>query len=515
MNANLLTDNVFGILTPDQQHRRLSLPGLLAALARGEVESLTGVQRHQIDAFHIFLCYLSAAALECADQPDPPQEEDRWKQSLRLLSDYADDCAWTLAVDGPGKPAFMQPPIPSNDLAGYKPKAATPDELDVLQTAKNHDLKASRLTHASPEDWALALISSQTMSGFLGQGNYGISRMNGGFGVRVCVGVNRTLQPSERWREDLARLNAQRTHLTQPPWPFRDDGHLLLWTLPWDGQTSIGLETLHPYFIEICRLVRLVSKPTGIAALGKPTKAARIAGGKELAGNVGDGWTPIHRKKGSALTPSARGFHPDMLRDLIITQTEYLLAPMQELPSGDGAAIFHASALVRGQGTTDGFHEVNIPIDSKAKRLLLLGGEPADHLGRRSEWAIDAARNLRSRVLRPALFTLLEGGPEGWPDTNRREAGQWTAVWLGEYDEGWADAYFPWLWSSIEVNSEPDARADWVARLSQLAENILEHAFGAAPQRTGRRYRAQVRASGLFRGALYKHFQEEMAHGRH
>mgnify|MGYP005843880533 CR=1 FL=1 len=513
MNANLLTDNVFGTLTPAGEHRRLSLPALLAGLGRGDVESLTGAQRHQVDAVHIFLCYLAAAALDRAGSSDPLQNENFWRQALRRLSATDDDCAWTLVVEDAGKPAFMQPPSHDGNLTAYKPKATTPDQLDVLQTAKNHDLKSARLAGADMEAWTLALVSMQTMSGFLGQGNYGISRMNGGFGARVCVAVNRDSAPAIRWREDVARLETRTKELTRSPWPYRADGQILLWTLPWDGKASIGLDKLHPHYLEVCRPIRLTRSAAGLLAIAKPTKAARIAGGKELLGNISDAWTPINRKAGSALTPSARGFHPGMLRDLIITQREYSPAPMQLLPPGPGSAVFHASALVRGQGTTDGFHEKNIPIDANVKRVLLLGGEEADRLGRLSEWAIEAADRLRGRVLRPALFALFEGGPEGWPDTNRREAGQWASAWLGDYDQRWADSYFPWLWSVIEVDDET-ARADWVAQLRRLAEGILDNALEAAPQRTGRRYRGRVRAGGLFHGALRKHFQEELTHGR-
>jgi CRISPR system Cascade subunit CasA len=51
------------------------------------------------------------------------------------------------------------------------------------------------MTVATPEHWFYALLTLQTMQGFLGAGNYGISRMNGGFASRPSVG----LAPSDRW----------------------------------------------------------------------------------------------------------------------------------------------------------------------------------------------------------------------------------------------------------------------------------------------------------------------------
>ncbi len=511
MNANLLLDDVFGIQLPSGERRSLSLPALLQALGRGEVESFTGAQRHQVDAFHTFLCYLAGAVLDQEENSDPVQDEAFWLAGLRRLTNRDDDDAWTLVVDDPTRPAFMQPPVPgAKEFGTYKPKAATPDELDVLQTAKNHDLKGARLSGATVEAWALALISMQTMSGFLGQGNYGICRMNGGFASRPCVASYTDLQPARRWQEDMARLMARLATLLQPPWLFRRDGHTLLWLTPWDGTTGLGLDTLHPFFVEVCRLARLVPVGESLVALGKPSRAARITTSKETAGNVGDPWTPLKRKDQAAFTASGRGFHPELLRDLIITQESYQPAAMQELPPAAGPAWFHASVLVRGQGTTDGYHEAHIYIAPKAKKLLLQHGEARDRLGKLSDWALTRARDVRSKALRPALFALVEGGPEQWPDTSRREAGHWVDSWLAPYDQHWASGYFPWLWRTIDQSDEA-ARAEWLGELQALAMRVLEDALQAAPQRTGRRYRGKVRATGLFHGAFRRHFNEEMS----
>lgn len=510
MNANLLLDPVFGIELPSGERRSLSLPALLAALGRGDVESLTGVQRHQADAFHIFLCYLAGAVLDQTGESDPIQSERFWLDGIRRLTGREDDDAWTLVVDDPTRPAFMQPPVPSSgDFGTYKPKAATPDELDVLQTAKNHDLKGARLTEATPEAWSLALLSMQTMSGFLGKGNYGVCRMNGGFASRPCVASNTSVQPSPRWQEDVSRLMARLDDHLRPPWVFHRNGHPLLWLIPWDGATGLGLDTLHPFFIEICRLVRLIPAGQNIRALGKPASATRITVSKETAGNVGDPWIPLKRQGQAALTASARGFHPELLRDLIITQEHYQPGEMQALHADNGSAWFHASVLVRGQGTTDGYHEARIYIAPKAKSLLLQGGKPSERIGELSDWALTRARDVRGKALRPALFTLVEGGPEGWPDTGRREAGKWVDSWLAHYDRNWANGYFPWLWQTIDQTTEL-ARAEWLSELHKLALRVLEDTLQSAPQRTGRRYRGKVRASGLFHSAFHKHFKEEM-----
>lgn len=510
MNANLLTDEVFGAELTDGDRRRLSLPALLAGLAAGSVTTLTGPQHHQRDAAHMFLCYLAAAVLDQAGRDTPQGDEAFWRDGLRQITARDDDHAWTLVVDDFTAPAFMQPPIPDQkSAASFKFRAHTPDELDVLQTAKNHDLKRARATSASAEAWALTLLSAQTASGFLGRGNYGVSRMNGGFGCRVCVATMTELGASPRWRQDVQRLLSGIDRLLRPARPYRRDGVCLLWLPPWDGKTGLGMSELHPFFIEICRRYRLTNTADGIVAVASPADAARIIVPDEVRGDMGDAWTPIRRADRAALTVSGQGFTPERLRDLVLTHQDYEPAPMQALAGEGTSAWFHASVLVRGQGTTDGYHEARIYIPAKAKRLLLAGGAERDRLATISEWALDRARDVRARALRPALFALLEGGPDGWPDTKRREMTAWVDTWTHRYDAFWSEGYFPWLWSAVDA-ADSAARTQWLRRLTERAQAVIDTALDAAPRRSGRRYRARVRARGLFDNAIHRHFAEEL-----
>ena len=137
----------------------------------------------------------------------PDVLKDFWREGIRALTEAegcADDGAWTLVVEDWSRPAFMQSPAP--DARAYSPKALTPDVLDLLPTAKNHDLKSSRLAAFEPEDWVFALISLQTMSGVFGSGNYGVARMNGGYGSRAVAGLTTALGPGGRFLEDVRRL---------------------------------------------------------------------------------------------------------------------------------------------------------------------------------------------------------------------------------------------------------------------------------------------------------------------
>ena len=107
---------------------------------------------------------------------EPPDAAGGWLRIIRTLTEsaYPDDEPWQLVVDDITKPAFMQPPASSKERENdYKNQVSTPDELDMLVTSKNHDLKSEVATQAGVDDWIFALITLQTMEGFSGQGNYG------------------------------------------------------------------------------------------------------------------------------------------------------------------------------------------------------------------------------------------------------------------------------------------------------------------------------------------------------
>ena len=153
----------------------LTLPGVLAWLARDAVAGFPALRAHQRHAWHSFLVLLAANALHRASLAEPPDSEDAWCDLLRRLTpDDADD-AWCL-VSPPDRPALLQPPILSGRLADLTKEIATPDCLDMLVTAKNHDLKQAVMATSQADDWLFALLTLQTMEGFLGAGNYGISR---------------------------------------------------------------------------------------------------------------------------------------------------------------------------------------------------------------------------------------------------------------------------------------------------------------------------------------------------
>lgn len=509
---NLLLDPLFRVHLREQTIRA-SLPELLAFLGEDQVDSLPGLQRHQEDAFHIFLCYLAGAVLDRQGQQTPKQSTEFWLEGIRALT-QAEGCenddAWTLVVEDPTRPAFLQAPAPSLAVftKDYKPKATTPDALDVLQTAKNHDVKAARGNRLEDEAWCYALLTLQSQIGFLGAGNQGVARMNGGFGSRPCVTWQQHRRPGARLLRDIPVLLSHRKMLLEEPYPYLADGKILLWIPPWDGQTSLSLAALDPFFLEIARRIRLVTAGTGCQALAATASATRISA-KEQKGNLGDPWIPINTKTGGALTVPATGLTPDLLRNLLFNDGGFTPAAMQEAPTGKGTGWFSAAVLVRGQGTTDGFHEAAVRVPEKIRPVLFGKGPTRDRLAGLSKKGLETASAIQYKVLRPALFALMEGGPDSiHPD--KTEISNWVDKAAGAYSRDWNPLYFDWLWSTLEQPDDIAALKPWFEQLRKLAEATLEQAFERVPLRSGRNYRGKTRARGMFYGSLHKHFNNYM-----
>ncbi len=506
---NLLTEPIFRAQT-DQGLQTLSLPALLAALGRCEITSLTGLQRHQEDPFHIFLCYLAAAVLDRQGAKDPIQSEAFWREGIRQLTGREDDAAWTLLVEDVTQPAFMQPAMPSaSDARQLKLNATTPDELDILPTAKNHDIKTARANQAQADEWCYALVSLQTMAGFFGRGNYGIARMNGGFASRPCVELQHNRSAGGRWRRGAKKLLELRPELLDSSWRYQAGGALLLWQLPWDGSSSLDLKSLDPFFIEIARIIRLKSENGTLLALARPSNAARIQAKQQL-GVMGDPWIPLNngKKDLTALTVPASGLTPELLQKLIFAEGIKPAAMQKPTPDEIGKPVWlYVSVLVRGQGTTDGFHSIHLPIPAQAGITLFGGGQQRERLGRLSKEGLNDAKNMQNKVLKVALFSLLEAGPEK-VNFDKREVSAWVTQSAREFTEAWSRDYFDWLWRTLDHEDEDQARLEWLNALKEKASQVLDHAIDRLPERQGRRYRAQVKARGLFYGSLYKHFPE-------
>ena len=202
---------------------------------------------------------------------------------------------------------------------------------------------------AEPEDWLFALVTLQTMEGFLGAGNYGISRMNGGFANRPALGITPTGGPGAHLRRDMMRLLELHDSLAQRGGYAQAGGIALIWLLPWDGKSQLNRDQLDPFYIEICRRVRFVEQAGHIVAYQGGSAASRVA---SIPGGITyDPWAPLVADKGGApkvFTPDSNGFGYRRMVQLMTLESNYE-APLQMPTARDGSAGV-VSSVCRSSG---------------------------------------------------------------------------------------------------------------------------------------------------------------------
>ena len=504
---NLLTDAVLTIRDNAGNVTKVSLPSLYAALAADRVDDMQAFRPHQRQPMHAFLAQVGALALHKAGSEEPPGGSEEWAALLRgLTPGFPGDEPWSLVVADLSRPAFLQPPVPEGTLDALKESEPTPDALDMLVTSKNHDVKAQRLLNATPEHWLAALLTLQTMEGFLGAGNYGISRMNGGFASRPMVSLAPEGGMGARVMRDIRRLVARRDAPENEGYD-KASGRALLWLEPWDGVSALAPDRLDPWYVEICRRIRVTHQNGRIVARRAGSKASRIASPKERNGVTGDPWAPINlksEKKGEKkpLTLDGSGFNYKRVTDLM-DKSAFEPSPLQLWRQDDGVKGLQLvmTGLARGQGGTDGFHERRVPIPSSAASLFGKEGDPLANLARKR---VEDAGTIRRSVLRTALFILFQNAPE---DLNLRHAPSETKAepFLAAFDRRVDRLFFELLCEEFEAPPEgrEAARDNWLNTLRSLARETLTEAEASAPLSGLRRYStisaAQEALEGMFR----------------
>ncbi len=490
---SLLDEAVIGVEGREGDRTRVTLPALLARLSRGEDTELTAIQAHQQHAWHAFTVQLAAIALARANETlEAAKDEPAWRALLVAAAegDASGPEAFALVVNDLAKPAFMQAPVPEGSLAPLKNEHERPSsELEVLITSKNHDVKINRLAQPSVEHWVFALVTLQTMQGFLGAGNYGIARMNGGFASRPCVSFAPETRASARFVRDVGLLLEAREELLARG--FAGKGGLgLVWCAAWDGSSSLSLAKLDPFFIEICRRVRLVAPAGKLVAHRGSSKVARIDG-SQLTGNTGDAWTPVSRKDGKALTVSESGFTYERVQDLMFGDWA---PPVAADPDKGAGRYWVGQVLVRGQGKTGGYHERWVPVPGKARGFLAKPDARAT-LGKRAQEWVSFAKVARLNILKPALLNLLQGGPEKLKfDDDRAEP------FLAHLNQAIDGVFFPMLFQ-LAAQEPEQANLTFARELLDLARAELERATTGVPMSSARRHRAISYAYRSFWGA--------------
>lgn len=490
---SLLDEPLLGVETRSGDRRGASLPEVLALLGEDDVRAFTAMQAHQQHGWHAFLVQLACIALHHAGESAPRQKADRWRELLLALTRRLEP--WCLVVEDLARPAFMQPPVPEGSLEVFKESHRYPDEIDVLVTSKNHDVKSARMAAARPEHWVYTLVTLQTMEGFGGRANYGIARMNGGHASRPIIGLAEGLSPGARFRRDVGVVLEARDSIAKRHGYPRRGAPALLWCESWDGSESLGIDTLDPLFIEVCRRVRLRMDGERIIAVRTGTEIERISA-EGLKGNTGDPWTPVNEGEGKAFTASEAGFSYRTVQRLLGEE----FRPGAALVPGErsGEQILVASVLARGQGKTAGFHERVLPMPRKVANILRRTEGRAE-LGKLARERVDLVSTVQNRVLRPALKVLLQGGPDTLKQDDDRPD-----RWIRAHDAEIDAVFFERLWADLDRDAG-DAMRDWAQAVIALARRQLEGAIDGAPVPAARRYRAIAAAERVFEGAARNH----------
>lgn len=491
---NLLTEPLIGVERAGER-AGATLPEVLAGLGSRTIDEFTAIQPHQQHGWHAFLVQLAAIAVHRAGDGVVERDAASWAELLRGLT--GSDDAWCLVVEDLSRPAFMQPPVPEGKLDALKSTTACPDVLDILATAKNHDVKRQRIGRPRPEHWVYALVSLQTLQGYSGRDNYGISRMNGGLSNRPCLSFAPDGQWATRFVRDTRVWLDSRDGLVERHGYAADEGNAILWIESWDGSTEIHLQSCDPFFIEVCRRVRLVDQGRVVACMG-PSKAARVTGA--VLGDTGDVWTPVD-KEGKALTASRVTLSYRKLHELLLGDG-FVSGAAQCLRDDDGPSpVFIGRVYVRGQGKSEGLHERELPIPPKVRGFF---GSAAGRstLGAMARGRVETVTTVANRILKVALCALSQGGADKLRLDDRR-MDRWVQALDAEVDA----AFFEHLFASVDQDPASGNTA-WARCVLDLAREVLREAERSVPIPSMRRHKAVAAAWSYFEGGARKHFPD-------
>lgn len=511
----------------------LTLPSLLAALSSDRIDSFPALRPHQIPLWHMFLVQLAALALHAAGRIDLAQTEEEWIGLLRALTpEHPDDAPWRLVVSDWTKPAFLQPPVPADMNLPDGP--STPDGLDMLITARNHDVKWEICSHSEPDDWIFALVARQTGEGYGGSGYYGISRMNGGSSSRPFLGLapttdgsgkGATVRPGAHFRRDVLVLLEDRADPSdcddiRPPFP-ETGGIGLTWIEDWPEDHQIPLLSLDRWFIESCQRIRLAHDGEKISSRKGSSKSERIDA-KTFKGVLGDPWALVLRSEAKILTFTANGFsYPKMVDYLFSNEQEWVLPllarPSRKETEEGRTMLVVAAGIARGNCTTNGTSRREIPIGGRILRRIGTRSGRSD-LHSVAKTMLKEAEVFDAAIRDALVLAAFGGDVDGLAATNKTGSRMGTLRERSKkardrFDRCVDALFFEQLWVRFEAQDlglgAVDAiRLGFLGILHREARGCFESELPSIPCHAVRRLRAETRARSRFIGVVRKGFPE-------
>lgn len=371
---NIIDEPVFRVLSTDGAEC-LGIAEILHRFRRDDILTFTAMRPHQAGPFHMFLAQLAAtAAYRWGSMPETAAD---WAEAIFGLT-FGDRDPWEAIQPDASKPGFMQFPMPKQ----YEKTYGSPDELDIIYQSRHHSHKIGSTRHGLLDDWLMAIITTQTTDRYAGKMVHGVVRTGSGYGIRPFCGLAPKGNMGAHILRDVDIMVANFESLAET-YGYDIDGLDILWLEAWDGNESLGIDALAPYFIEACRPFRLAQTDYGFMVWRATTEVARIEA-KERNGVLGDHWMPINlgvAKSGDALEPKAfsvgqAGWTADVLTRILFGrngQRHFKLPASFTQKKGDTGLIAVFRGMARDQGKFLGFFEREIPM--RTQMLTLLGSE--------------------------------------------------------------------------------------------------------------------------------------------
>ena len=152
-----------------------------------------------------------------------------------------------------------------------------------------------------------------------------------------------------------------------------------------------------------------------------------------------------------ALSITGEGFSYRRMVELILGAS-YRQPILQQLGAADPAEGLSvvARGMARGQGKTEGYHERVVPISKEVVRFIRSSTDPLAEMAK--AW-VNEAGVLRGQVLRPAMFSLLQKGPDSIAYGAKTTPVQ-AEPWLDRFERRVDETFFPDLWREAAASGD-------------------------------------------------------------
>jgi len=275
------------------------------------------------------------------------------------------------------------------------------------------------------------------------------------------------------------------------------------------------LTDMEPYYIEICRRVRLRRQSGKIVAdrANSEPRGRRVVDAKGL---TGDPWSPVSNNTNPNGTPpaflGARKFGYEIVVDGLFSpdwKQPLLLIPETSVRRPEGDMYLVARGMVRGEGDTEGYHERIIPLRHRTLQIFGRPGGPKT-LEDISRERIQGISDVEG-ILRRSVATFAAAGKAkdtGRPNDIDIKDEHWSRAkpWGDKLTELMDTDFFEDLQDEAlaDDSQRQNERKKWLQKLADDAESVLYDAIQALPCPAVHRPRAQARAVNVFRGSIYR-----------